>query len=236
MNVKVSHFLFITGLLAVILLSACNMPAGQASTPTKDAAAIITEAAMTVAAQLTQSAGLTPSPTTAPEQPATAQPNPAATATIATPSSPVSDTPTPKPIPGTSTKPDAASFVEDVTVPDGTVAIPGSVFVKTWRIKNTGTTTWSPAYSLVWVEGDKMGGPDAIPLPHEARPGETVDISVNLTAPIKPGTYQTFFRLRNADGQYFKLDTSGDLWVKIIVGLAATNTPGTETPTATEAP
>jgi hypothetical protein len=111
--------------------------------------------------------------------------------------------------------------VEDVTIPDGTGAAPGITFDKVWRIKNTGKTTWTPAYSLVYVDGERMGAPESIPMPKDVRPGETVDISVKLTAPEKTGSHQTFFRLRNAAGQYFRLDGSGDLWVKISVGGAS---------------
>lgn len=216
----------------VMLQASCNLPTNQTATP--DAKSIITEAAVTVAAQLTLAAQLTPSLTfTHPAPLANTSIPPVPTVGVSTPM-PV-PTETAKPTSGTSSSADSASFVADVTVPDGTAAIPGSVFEKTWRIKNTGTTTWSPAYTLVWVEGDKMGSPEGIPIPKDVRPGETVDISVMLTAPAKAGTYQTFFRLRNANGQYFKLDGTGDLWVKIIVGLAATNTPNSETLTATVA-
>jgi hypothetical protein len=90
-----------------------------------------------------------------------------------------------------------------------------------------------------------MGAGDAIPMPNEVKPGETVDITVRLTAPTQAGTYQTYYRLRNAQSQFFRLDGSGDLWLKIISGQppAATNTPAsgtTNTPeaaeTATETP
>ncbi len=218
--------------ILAMLLAACNLPSSK--TPTPDAKMLITQAAMTVAVELTQSAALTPSPqptqTTAPTNP----PLPA-TAAVQEPTAQPKPTNTQPPASGSNTAPDSASFVADVTVPDGTGATPGAIFDKTWRIKNTGTTTWSSAYSLVWVEGEKMGSPDSVAIPKEVRPGETVDITVRLTAPTKTGTYQTYFRLRNASGQFFKLDGTGDLWVKIIVGAGATSTPdpSTATPTVT---
>jgi hypothetical protein len=85
-----------------------------------------------------------------------------------------------------------------------------------------------------------MDAPDSIPMPTEVRPGETVDLSVKLTAPTKSGSYQSFFRLRNASGQFFRLDGTGDLWLKIVVGSetatptpAGTTTPATPTVTTT---
>lgn len=198
----------VTGaLLIVILLTAACSP-GTAKTPTIDAQSLLTQAAQTVAVELTKNAALTPSPTN----------------TVAPTNTPVPPTPTigqPPTVPAAATKPpataaagtapDNASFVEDLTIPDGTGAAPGVAFVKSWRLKNTGTTTWTTAYALVFIDGERMGSPDSISIPKEVRPGETVDISVKLTAPTKAGSYKTFFRLRNAAGQYFKLDGSGDL-------------------------
>ena len=61
-----------------------------------------------------------------------------------------------------------ASFVSDVTVPDDTVVPAGSTFVKTWRIRNDGTCTWTPgSYALVFTGGDALSGPDEVNLPGE---------------------------------------------------------------------
>jgi hypothetical protein len=223
-------------MLGSVLLAACAPAVPQ--TPTVDAEALITQAAATVAVQLTLNAALTPSPTptntpaptstVAPTVESPTQPAPPAAATSTT--APTTNAP----VQGD----DNASFVEDVTIPDGTGAAPGVQFEKVWRIKNTGKTTWTSAYSLNWVDGERMGAPDSIPMPKEVRPGETVDITVKLTAPSKAGSYQSFFRLRNAAGKFFRLDGTGDLWLKITVGgaaatpdPAATSTPPTATPT-----
>ncbi len=45
---------------------------------------------------------------------------------------------------------DWAQFVTDVTVPDGSIYPPGATFTKTWRLKNIGTCTWTPSYSMVY--------------------------------------------------------------------------------------
>jgi hypothetical protein len=236
----------LTLLLSIVFLSACS---STPQTPTVDSNTILTQAAVTVAANLTQSALLTPSatatftpaPTNTPEpptptvQPATA--TPAVTGTT-TPANSGSGT-------GTTNTQDAASFVADVSIPDGANITPGANFEKTWRIKNSGVTTWSTAYSIVFIEGEKMGAPDNVAMPREVKPGETVDITVKMTAPTTGGTYSAYFRLRSAAGQFFHLDQSGDLWLKISVGSASASTPdatmtpmnggATATPTATTA-
>lgn len=230
--------LCLAALLSLALLLASCGPSTTPS-PTVNADEVLTQAAGTVAVQLTQNAALTPSPLPPTSTPAPTNTQPPAP-TASAPTQPPAATNTTAPG-GSSQGPDSGSFVEDVTIPDGTGAAPGIQFVKTWRIKNTGTTTWTQAYSLAWVDGEKMGAPDSIPMPKDVRPGETVDVSVTLTAPAKTGSYQTFFRLRNASGQYFRLDGSGDLWLKISVGGASptpdlTMTSSVYTPTVTSTP
>jgi hypothetical protein len=149
---------------------------------------------------------------------------------------------------------DRATFVTDVNVPDGTVFAPNSAFTKTWRIKNTGSCTWTTSYTLVFVSGNKMSGPDAVNLTSTVGPNTSFDLSVNLTAPATAGAYRGYWQLKNASGQIFGIGYYGDKpwWVDIAVnssaasstpavtavivtvtpGGAATSTP-TVTPTAT---
>jgi len=98
---------------------------------------------------------------------------------------------------------DWLSFVKDVTVPDGTTFARGETFTKTWRLKNRGTCTWSPDYMLVYIQGTQMGGTTAVRLPGYVAPGQTVDVSVTLTAPDKPGNYTGYWMLRNSSGALF---------------------------------
>ena len=101
------------------------------------------------------------------------------------------------------TRCDWVSFISDVSVPDGTKYAPGTSFVKTWRLKNIGTCTWTSSYSLVFVNGDQMGGSAAIALPGNVAPNQTVDVSVTLTAPTTEKAYSGNWMLRNAAGAVF---------------------------------
>ncbi|MFH2040803.1 MAG: NBR1-Ig-like domain-containing protein [Chloroflexota bacterium] len=98
---------------------------------------------------------------------------------------------------------DWATFLADVTIPDGTTIKTGTTFVKTWRLKNRGNCTWSPDYALVFSSGSQMGGTVAVKLPGYVAPGETVDVSVALTSPEVPGSYRGYWMLRNASGVLF---------------------------------
>jgi hypothetical protein len=97
------------------------------------------------------------------------------------------------------------SWVADVTVPDATVMRPGEAFVKTWRIHNTGTTTFGTGHTLAFFGDDKMDGPDSVPLPH-ARPGDVVDITLMLTAPSSPGLHKSTWKGRDPHGTFFEYD------------------------------
>ena len=114
---------------------------------------------------------------------------------------------------------DAAQFVSDVTIPDGTFISPGASFVKTWRLKNVGTCTWSTSYSLAFSSGAQMGNTSKVLFPRSVTPGQTVDLSVTLVAPQNAGTYQGFWRLKNAAGTIFGIGTThtNPFWVKIVV-------------------
>lgn len=114
---------------------------------------------------------------------------------------------------------DAAAFIRDVTVPDGSVISPGSTFTKTWRLQNVGTCTWTPSYALVFISGDGMNAPAYASLTGNVNPGDTVDLTVNLVAPSKRGHYRSNWKLRNASGVLFGIGAQADtaFWVDINV-------------------
>ena len=114
---------------------------------------------------------------------------------------------------------DSAQFVSDVTVPDDTFINPGATFVKTWRLKNTGVCQWNTSYSLVFASGSQMGGPASVAFPRTVLPGQTVDLTVTLTAPTTGGTFRGYWQLRNSAGALFGIGAShsSTFWVEIKV-------------------
>ncbi len=136
----------------------------------------------------------------------------------------------------------AAGFVQDVTVPDGTEFAPGTPFTKTWRLINRGSCTWGPGFTLFFVRGARMDAPDQVPLPRVVPPGDMVDIQVHLRAPLEPGEYQNFWKLRSDKGTEFGVgaDAAQPIWVLIRVVVTPTATPSptlgpSATPTFTPA-
>ena len=117
---------------------------------------------------------------------------------------------------------DRLRFIDDVTIPDDTVMAPGQIFRKTWRIQNAGSCVWTPGYQLVYASGDSLGDTYAVNLPKAVAPGETIDISVDLTAPRRYGTFQSNWKLRSPSGNVFGTantnnEAEGGIWAKIVV-------------------
>ena len=168
-------------------ISACNLPSNADVTPTAGADAILTAAAQTVEANLTQAAIL--NPPTVPVIPTSTTAPPTVTLAVSTNTQPVA---TNTPIC------DQAQFIKDVSIPDGTEFDPNETFTKTWQLKNVGTCTWS-GYSLVFDSGDAMGGPASTPIGSVA-PGQDVNLSVNLKAPGSTGSYRGYWRIKNSAG------------------------------------
>jgi hypothetical protein len=107
----------------------------------------------------------------------------------------------------------------DVTIPDDSEVAPGVSLRKTWRITNSGTCTWTPSYQLTFANGDQMDGPSVQPFTISVAPGASVNLSIDITSPLSPGTYQGFWRIRNPLGAYVEGSTGNiiTLWVKIVV-------------------
>ena len=184
---KLARNISILSILLALVLSSCNLPSRAPATDEPNT--IFTQAALTVQAQLNQTA--TPSLFNTPTLP---PPQPTNTAVTFPTLPPVTNTPVASPTPLC----DLGQFVRDVTIPDGTSFTPGSTFTKTWRIRNSGTCNWS-GYSLVFESGDAMNGTSPIAI-GTVGPGQEIDLSVNLTAPATNGSYRGYWRIRNPSG------------------------------------
>ncbi|HEY9153176.1 MAG TPA: NBR1-Ig-like domain-containing protein [Anaerolineales bacterium] len=214
--------LFIVAWVGMLLLMSCA-PANSAA-PTQDVAFIKTSAAQTIAANFTltaQPAATTAAPTSTP----TSLGTPTLISTAKVTSTLV---PTQIGNPGATQilLCDAYSWDDttvDVNVPDNTQMTAGQSFVKTWKIKNSGTCTWDVGYKIIYAAYavQMSGQPQPLPLP--VPPGQEIEISVNFVAPTQPGSYVSAWTLANANGQpFFGSNIQGTyhakpLIVKIIV-------------------
>ncbi|WKZ38585.1 MAG: peptidoglycan-binding protein [Anaerolineales bacterium] len=190
--------LILVPLVLILLLSACNLPTG---TQEAGEGLIFTLAAQTITAAAQETQPPTEINTSTPipsEGTATSTPTPAQTNAT-----------------NTSIPCNVASFVADVTIPDNTNIAASKAFTKTWRLRNSGSCTWTSGYQLVFDSGDAMSGPASQQLTNgSVAPGQTVDVTVNLTAPAAPGTYKGNWKLKEPGGVIFAL-ASGPFWVQI---------------------
>jgi hypothetical protein len=209
--------------LSLLFLAACNAAtstpqAAPTNIPTPDLNPLRTEVAATVLAQVPQLCALTPTATLIP--PATATQAPTQTPTV-----------TNTPATGTPEANDKAMWVSQ-TVQDDTAFTPGQTFTMTWRIQNEGTSTWTTNYVLRHYSGELFGAPKEIKIDKEVKPGETLDITIDMKAPNAPGDYRTDWVLSNESLRNFK----EPIFLKIkVVAPTVTVTP-TKEPTATPTP
>jgi len=101
-----------------------------------------------------------------------------------------------------STCKDYLSFVEDVTIPDGTIVSPGEILVKRWRIENTGECNWAAGYFLQLISGPDLGAPPNQAL-YPARRDAEIVLQISFTTPEEPGHYTSMWQAYNPQGMPF---------------------------------
>ena len=105
-----------------------------------------------------------------------------------------------------------AIFVTDLTIPDFSKLEPDKPMSKLWQIRNTGTCSWGPGYSVVFKEGHAM----TTKLQHAlypAKPDANAIIQIDMTTPSSPGDYQGYWLIYDPDGIMF----GHKLFIKITV-------------------
>jgi hypothetical protein len=107
---------------------------------------------------------------------------------------------------------DEMSYLADITVPDGSTLEAGKPFIKTWRVRNTGTSAWIEGYMMEPVSDERMMGPESMALP-PLEPGKTGEITLSLVAPTQPGRHRTTWKGRNARGRFFAFELYADILV-----------------------
>ena len=95
-----------------------------------------------------------------------------------------------------------AFFLEDLSIPDGTVVLPNERIDKRWSVLNSGTCDWGPGYHLVRIGDDALEGKDELAL-YPARAGATAVWQVILSAPLEPGDYLSRWQARTPEGNVF---------------------------------
>lgn len=202
-------------MLAVLSLSVlvgCNLPqTGLAGSPTMSA----TQIYQTVDVRLTQALAQTPPVSPSPSPIDSVVPVQLTTAASSTTTAPPVVMPTLPVLCNLA----AAGNPIDISIPDDTQMSPDQSFTKTWRLQNVGACTWTKDYLVALFSGEAMGAPASIALPESVPPGQTIDISIDMTAPHAAGRYQGNWKLRNQARVWFGIGPNGSssFWVRIVV-------------------
>uniref|UniRef100_A0A3B4X1R6 NBR1 autophagy cargo receptor b n=1 Tax=Seriola lalandi dorsalis TaxID=1841481 RepID=A0A3B4X1R6_SERLL len=107
-----------------------------------------------------------------------------------------------------------AAFLDE-NLPDGTRLRPGTKFIKYWKMRNTGSTSWSADTKLKFMWGNlAVGSGDRwreVSVPF-LQPGQVGIVSIALCAPALEGSYTSHWRLAHAGEQF-----GPRVWCSIVV-------------------
>jgi len=120
---------------------------------------------------------------------------------------------------------DGARFVSFHSDDDLDAVPAGSSLKITWRLRNTGESTWGAGYHIVHVDSGLLSERLRIPL-REATgqatvaPRQEVDVSLTMTAPSRSGeAYRSVWQLQDRQGEFF----GSRFWVRaeVVAGQSA---------------
>ncbi len=118
----------------------------------------------------------------------------------ATPTSPaLAATPRPTPLIACV---DKLAFINDQTIPDGTVVSPNATLDKRWEVENDGNCNWDERYHVRLIGGPELGANPVQPL-FPARSGTRVIIRILMNAPAEPGSYHSAWQAYNPGDEPF---------------------------------
>ena len=104
------------------------------------------------------------------------------------------------------------SFVDDLTIPDGTVVSPGEKIKKVWAVKNDGSCKWNKRYTLRLMNGLAMGASSEQELVN-IEPGKQGKIEIEFTAPEYIGSYFSSWMAYDDQGRAFGDDIYCEIYV-----------------------
>uniref|UniRef100_A0A1A8IGB8 Neighbor of brca1 gene 1 n=1 Tax=Nothobranchius kuhntae TaxID=321403 RepID=A0A1A8IGB8_NOTKU len=110
--------------------------------------------------------------------------------------------------------PTMAALFLDENLPDGTRLEPGTKFIKYWKMKNSGTISWTSETKLVFMWGNLSLASEErreVPVPL-LLPGQVGVVSVAFVAPVMEGTYTSHWRLAHCGCQF-----GPRVWCSIVV-------------------
>lgn len=111
-----------------------------------------------------------------------------------------------------------AEIVSSETEPPAQSLLPGQSFRQAWVLRNSGECEWPIGTALVFDGGEPMGKMKSAYLITPVGQGDTVEIVLDLLAPLYPGDYESFWILRNPQGQVIGIESQE--WDALVVAIS----------------
>ena len=97
---------------------------------------------------------------------------------------------------------DNLTYINDLTIPDGSAIQPGASIDKRWEVQNSGSCNWDDRYTLRLVAGDELGAGTQHAL-YPARSDTNAVIQISFQAPADAGEYRSAWQAYDPQGQSF---------------------------------
>jgi hypothetical protein len=94
------------------------------------------------------------------------------------------------------------TFLEDVSIPDGSLVKPGEALDKRWLVQNNGSCNWNEQYRLKLISGPAMGVSAEQAL-YPARSGTQAILRILFSAPVEPGIARSSWQAVSPLGEAF---------------------------------
>jgi hypothetical protein len=105
---------------------------------------------------------------------------------------------------------DIASFVEPSTSSELRYMSSGLPFESSWQLHNDGSCTWNSNYTLDFLLGEAMTDQLSLNLAESVEPGDSVTITLPLTAPEEKGEFIGAWEFRNDLGNPVSVGVGGE--------------------------
>jgi hypothetical protein len=97
---------------------------------------------------------------------------------------------------------DNLTYIEDLTIPDGSAVPPNTILDKRWQVENSGSCNWDKGYHLKLTGGNALGAAEDLAL-YPARSHSQAVLRIEFTAPTEPGNYRSSWQAFSPDGKPF---------------------------------
>jgi len=94
------------------------------------------------------------------------------------------------------------AFIRDVNIPPGSVLQKNEEVTKIWKVQNTGSCVWTFQYRLVFLAGDDLKASGDY-IQKQVTVWDWAEVSIQFNAPKIPGTYTSYWRMVDANGNMF---------------------------------